>query len=90
MVLWYNGMYATADTKGYRWPMLDYTVFLYTPERFIKMADFFLLYLREYVTENQSAITIGITIHHQPEWSVFVFSATQLLITLHRWLSDNI
>lgn len=64
--------------------MLDYAVFLCTAERFIKMADLFLLYLRGYVTENQSAITIGITIHHQPEWPVFVFSAIQLLVTLHR------
>lgn len=64
--------------------MLAYTVFLYTPERFIKMADLFLQCLRGYVTENQSVITIGITIHHQPEWSVFAFSATQHLLTLHR------
>lgn len=47
MVLWYNGMYATADTKGYRWPMLDYIVFRYTPGTFIKMADFFLCTLED-------------------------------------------
>lgn len=58
--------------------MLAYTVSLYTPERFIKMAGLFVQYLRGYVTEKQSAITTGITIHHQPEWSVFVFAATQL------------
>lgn len=41
MVLWYNGMNAAADTKGYIWPMLDYTVFFYTPGAFIKIADLF-------------------------------------------------
>ena len=39
MVLRYNGMYVTADTKGYGWPMLDYIVFLYTQGTVIKMAD---------------------------------------------------
>lgn len=34
-------MYATADTKGYIWPMHDYIVFLYTPAAFIKIADLF-------------------------------------------------
>lgn len=83
-------MYATADTKGYRRPMLNYTVFLCTPEAVINMADDFLLYLRGYVTENHSTIRTDITIHDQPEWFVLVFSATDLLITPHGRLSGSV
>ncbi|KAI1235209.1 hypothetical protein IHE44_0002847 [Lamprotornis superbus] len=43
-----------------------------------------MLYLRGYVTENQSAITIGITPLITSLSGLFVFPATQLLITLHR------
>lgn len=50
----------------------------------LKWQASFLLYLRGYVTENCSTIRTGITIHDQPERFVFAFSATSLLITLHR------